>query len=129
MNMNVRSSHVQIKSRNVSFRLRGLLLFRGLKGVVMRVAQFHTVRGTARDVKMNETRSLFTGHSEEGGRYSHTTTEMSIHLCKCFERDTLSVSVYLGGCPSQLFCFKSLSVVTYLSSNVFTGRCCIFLLS
>ena len=128
MNMNVRSSHVQIKSWNVGFRLCGLLLSRGLKGVVMCLAQFPTVRGIARDVKMNETLSLFTGHSEEGERYSHITTEMSIHLCKCFERDTLSVSVYLGGCPSQLLFQKFIS--HHISApSVFTGRCRIFLLS
>ena len=90
--------------------------------MVMCLAQFHTVRGIARAVKMNETWSLFTGDSEEGGRYSHITTEISIHLCKCYERDTLSVSVYLAGCTSQLFCFKSLSLVTYLPPNVFTVK-------
>lgn len=90
--------------------------------MVMCLAQFHRVRGIARDMKMNETWSLFTGDSEEGGRYSHITIEISIHLCKCYEGDTLSVSVYLGGCTSQLFCFKSLSLVTYLPPNVFTVK-------
>ena len=44
----------------------------------MGLVQFHTVRGIARDVKINETPSLFTGDSEAGGRYWHITTGISV---------------------------------------------------